>query len=193
MEQNLKPLEWFTEKRIIKDLIPYEFNPRKITEEKRQKLLESLEKFNLVEIPVLDFDDIIIAGHQRIEVLLHSGKGNLEIDVRVPNRKLTEKELKEYNLRSNISSGQFDFDMIINEFEDISLDEIGLLNQDLDSMTDMINETTKEDLKPEKKELKAFKKTHVLLSFPPDKILEVETALKDLITKDFIEYEQSSN
>ena len=61
------------------------------------------------------------------------------------------------------------------------------------SVKDMLNDLTKEDLKPEKKDLKAFKKTHILLSFEPDKILEVESVLRDLITKDYIEYEQSSN
>lgn len=187
------PLEWTTEKRKVKDLIPYEFNPRSISDDKRDILVKSLEKFNLVEIPVLDFDDTIIAGHQRTKVLLQLGKGNMEIDVRYPNRKLTDEELKEYNLRSNITLGEFDFDKIVADFDDINLAEIGLLSQDLDSMKDMITETTQKELKPEKKELKAFKKTHVLLSFPPDKILEVEEVLGKLIEKDYIEYEQSSN
>ena len=32
----LSPLEWTNEKRKVKDLVPYEFNPRKLTEERKQ-------------------------------------------------------------------------------------------------------------------------------------------------------------
>lgn len=37
METNIltAPLEWRTEKRKVKDLVPYEYNPRKLTEEKK--------------------------------------------------------------------------------------------------------------------------------------------------------------
>jgi len=193
MKEINEPLFWKTEQRKVSDLIPYEFNPRKITDEKRQKLIESIEKFNLVEIPVLDIDDTIIAGHKRIEVLLYLDKGDQIIDVRVPNRKLTEKELKEYNLRSNISLGNFDFDKIISDFQDFDLSELGLLNQDLDSINDILNDINKKVLTPEKKELKSFKKTHILLSFSPEKMIDIQSILDQLISKDFIEYEQSSN
>ncbi|MDI9867704.1 hypothetical protein [Flectobacillus roseus] len=39
----------------------------------QQKLRESYEKFGDVEIPVLDFDNMIIAGHQRHSVMLATG------------------------------------------------------------------------------------------------------------------------
>ena len=122
----LAPIEWYTEQRKVLDLIPYEFNPRKLTEDKKEKLIRSLEKFNLAEIPVINLDNKIIAGHQRIKILLHLGRGDELIDVRVPNRILTEQEFKEYNITSNVSIGYWDIDMLNEHFEDIDLLELGL-------------------------------------------------------------------
>ena len=121
-----KKLEWTTEKRRVNDLVELEFNPRKITEEKRQKLIESLEKFNLAEIPAINTDNKVVAGNQRLKALQIAGRGEEMIDVRVPNRKLTDKELKEYALISNTHAGEWDFDILGVEFADIDLGFAGL-------------------------------------------------------------------
>jgi len=83
MEQK-KQLFWKTEQRLVKELIPYEYNPRFITAERKEKLIRSLEKFNLVEIPAINLDNKLIAGHQRVKVLLELNRGDEYIDVRVP-------------------------------------------------------------------------------------------------------------
>ena len=135
MKNNLQPLEWHTEQRIVKDLIPYEFNPRSMKEEQKQKLIDSIEKFNLVEIPVINLDNTIIAGHQRIVILGILEREEEIIDVRVPNRQLTELELKEYNLRSNISIGDWVAEMLKDNFDDLDLIGIGLdIDFDLDEL-----------------------------------------------------------
>lgn len=105
-------LQWSTEKRKVKDLIPYEGNPRVLSEFQKEKLMESLQRFNLVEIPAIDTDNKIIAGHQRIKIMLLIGRGDEEIDVRIPNRKLTTKEFTEYNLRSNRNTGDWNYDLL---------------------------------------------------------------------------------
>jgi DNA modification methylase len=127
----LAPLEWSTEKRRVKDLIPYEYNPRKLTEDKKQKLRDSLEKYNLAEIPAINTNDVIIAGHQRVVVLMEIGRGDEFIDVRVPNRELTKLEFKEYNIRSNVSVGEWDVDILNAVFDDIDLLSLGLNVDDI--------------------------------------------------------------
>jgi DNA modification methylase len=134
----LAPLEWSTEKRRVKDLIPYEYNPRKLSEEKKQKLRESLEKYNLAEIPAINTNDVIIAGHQRIVVLMEIGRCDDIIDVRVPNRELTELEFKEYNIRSNISIGEWDIDTLNAIFDDIDLLNLGLNIADIPLPEDLL-------------------------------------------------------
>lgn len=128
----LAPLEWSTVQRLVKDLVPCDFNPRQITDSELKKLKESLEKFNLVEIPVIDIDNTLIAGHQRIAALYMLDRGEELIDVRIPNRKLTEEEFKEYMLRSNIHNGEFDWSKIEEFFQDIDLEGIGMDMGDFD-------------------------------------------------------------
>lgn len=113
----MEKLTFHTESRIINDLIPYEKNPRKLTEKQFEQLKDSLEKFNLAEIPVIDTDNKIVAGHQRLMVLKKLGRGNETIDVRVPNRKMTDEEFREYLVRSNKNTGSWDYDMLSSDFE----------------------------------------------------------------------------
>ena len=121
----MQPLQWTTVQRKVKDLLPVDFNPRTITEEKRQKLERSIRKFNLVEIPVINFDNSILAGHQRAYVLASIGREEEDIDVRYPNRPLTESELKEYMIISNTHAGEFDFDMLEEHFAMLDFSDIG--------------------------------------------------------------------
>jgi hypothetical protein len=130
METKSQPLSWHNEKRKVKELVPYEFNPRKLSEEKKQLLINSIEKFNLAEVPAINLDNVIIAGHQRIKVLMEIGRGDEDIDVRVPNRLLTEQEYKEYNITSNVPVGFWDVDVLDEHFEDIDLMALGLMIDD---------------------------------------------------------------
>ncbi|SEC46037.1 hypothetical protein SAMN04489761_3055 [Tenacibaculum sp. MAR_2009_124] len=128
-------LKWETQKRKVSELIPYEYNPRSLSKEKEQKLNESIDKFNLVEIPVINLDNTLIAGHQRVTVLLLKERGEELIDVRVPNRQLTEEELKEYNVRSNISLGDWVDDILKDNFSDFDLASFGLdIDKELEEM-----------------------------------------------------------
>ena len=128
----MEKLIWTTQQKKVSDLIQLEINPRKITEEKKAKLKQSLEKFDLVEIPAINTDNKIIGGNQRIVALLLLGRGEELIDVRIPNRTLTPTEIKEYNLISNTHAGEFDFELLTEHFSDIDLAEIGFEIQGLD-------------------------------------------------------------
>lgn len=120
MKKNDK-LIWHTEKRKISELTPYERNPRRLTDKQGEKLKESLEKFDLVEIPAIDTNGKIVAGHMRVSIMRALGRGKEKIDVRVPSRKLTKEEFKEYNIRSNANTGEWDWDILGDDFE---LDEL---------------------------------------------------------------------
>jgi len=50
-------LEWKTEKRKINELILYTHNPRQLTKKQAKDLKNSLEKFNVVEIPAINADN----------------------------------------------------------------------------------------------------------------------------------------
>lgn len=133
-------MKWTTERRKVSDLIPYEYNPRQMTEKQNKDLTASLKKFDLVEIPAINTDGVILAGHQRLRIMQALGRGNEEIDVRVPDRLLTEKEVQEYNIRSNKNVGEFDFDVLANAFEATDLLEWGFDEKDLRIETPEVDE-----------------------------------------------------
>lgn len=136
----LEKLEWFTVKRKINDLIPFEKNPRTMSEKQIEDLTLSLQKFNLVEVPAIDLDGTIVAGHQRVKILQLVGRGEEEIDVRIPSRKLTKEEYEQYLLTSNALKGDWDYDLLKNFDVDMLLDA-GFSENELASIWDDSLET----------------------------------------------------
>lgn len=110
----------------MSDLVPLDFNPRKRNEAKQAKLVQSISDFDLVEIPVVNLDNRIIAGQRRYEALYYAGRMDDTIDVRAPSRMLTEDEVKRYNLISNTHAGEWDFALLEAEFAGIYKDIISL-------------------------------------------------------------------
>lgn len=151
----MKKLAWTTVQRKINDLIPQEINPRKITDKQMSDLKRSITKFNLVEIPAVDNDGTVLAGHQRIKALQLLGRGEELIDIRVPNRKLTEQEAKEYLIGSNKLGGDWDYDLL-KSFDMDTLTFAGFDQIELAKFWDEDNET-KEDKFDVEKEFKQIK------------------------------------
>jgi DNA modification methylase len=149
-----KQLQWTTEKRVVDTLSAHKKSPRKISKEQMERLKQSLEKYNLVEIPAIDEDGTILAGHQRIKVLQVLGRGKEEIDVRVPNRKLTTEEAEEYLIGSNAIHGDWEFEML-RDFDISLLVDLGFDQQSLDDIWN--KKTGSEEFDPEK-ELEKIKK-----------------------------------
>ena len=120
-------ITWTTETRKVSDLLPWERNPRILTNEQREQLEKSLSRFGIVEPPAINTDNIIIGGHQRSKVLaLMEEYGNeAVIDVRVPSRTLTDREVEELNIRLNKNTGMFDFNALQTDFELPDLKEWG--------------------------------------------------------------------
>lgn len=150
------PLVWHTEKRRVNDLLPYEANPRHINDKQLEDLKKSLKKFNLVELPAIDADDKIIAGHQRIKALQLLGRGEEQIEVRVPNRKLTKDEFERYLITSNAVGGDWDFSKL-KSFDIGLLLDIGFDESDLASIWDENLETEDDGFEIEKELAKITK------------------------------------
>ena len=145
----MKSLIWHTEKRVVDDLLPSPKNPRVMSDKTMEDLKKSLRKFNLVEIPAIDLDGKICAGHQRIRALQVLGRGKEEIEVRVPNRKLTEEEYKRYMLTSNAVIGDWDFEKL-KDFDLDLLVDIGFDQLELDNIWAKDTEVEDDDFDVEK-------------------------------------------
>lgn len=147
-------ITWKSEKRKIKDLTAAKYNPRRLTDKQAKNLDDSLTKFNVADPIIINSDNRIIGGHQRIKIL--KMKGETEVDVRVPSRKLTEKEEKELNLRLNKNLGEWD-DELLREFDKDMLIDVGFDSDELDRIFDFKPEMDEDDVPemPEKTKTKA--------------------------------------
>lgn len=152
----MSKLIWTTVQKRVNGLIPQKINPRVITDKQMLDIKKSLQKYNLVEIPAIDTDGTILAGHQRIKALQLLGRGEDIIDVRQPNRKLTEKESKQYLIASNKLGGSWDFDAL-KSFDMELLQLAGFDNMELAKFWDDDNEVKDDSFKIEK-ELKKITK-----------------------------------
>ena len=154
---------WKQELRKVKDLIPCSKNPRTITKERFEKLRERIEKEGFRVPPCITIDNKMLTGHQRTKVLLEQGLGDLEIPVSIATKKLTKKQEEEIILADNQSWGDYDFDIITNEF-DFSLDEMKDLGfDDFDLGLDEDEPEIEEYEVPELKEESIVKKGDVWL------------------------------
>src|SRR3990167_7629600 len=132
----MKKLEWRTEKRKVAELKPAKYNPRRLTDKQRADLTASVQEFGEVEPVVVNTNDTIIGGHQRIKI--YADLGIKEIVVRVPNRKLILAEEKRLNLRLNKNQGEWDFELL-RKIDIDTLLEIGF-DEELAEVLDDVNE-----------------------------------------------------
>lgn len=95
-------------------------NPRKISTNKRNELKESLDKFGDFGLILIDEDNNVIAGNQRISVLMEENP-----DAKVLCKRLigyTKSELKAINIKDNTHSGEWDVDMLADWTADLEID-----------------------------------------------------------------------
>lgn len=116
-------------KKNIDDLIPADYNPRRMNEVARQGLANSIDVFGLVQ-PVIWNEQTgrVVGGHQRLNDIII--KGATETDVVVVN--LSEAKEKALNVALNAKSiqGEFDDSILSEVLADIK-DQMGTLYDDL--------------------------------------------------------------
>jgi DNA modification methylase len=129
----------------IKELIEAEYNPRRLTKDQYKQLKDSLLRFGVVDPVLVNINEerknIIIGGHQRTKVW--SDLGNKTIPCVELN--LTLDQEKELNVRLNKNTGEFDFDMLANYFEETELIEWGFDEEELDLNFDEEEPEAEED------------------------------------------------
>lgn len=122
-------IEWHLETYRIKKLKDHPKNARTLSKSDHAQLTKSIDKFGLIDKPIINTDGTIIGGHQRIKILLEMGE--TEVEVWMPNRELEEYEVDELNIRLNRNTGEWDWDIIANEWEVEDLHEWGFSEHEL--------------------------------------------------------------
>lgn len=107
-------------------------NPRKITSKKRKELKESLEHFGDFGLILIDENNNLIAGNQRVSIMKEIDPETVVLCKRLIG--YSESELKAINIKDNTHSGEWDLD-ILAEWDaeimvDLGLDTEGSKKQD---------------------------------------------------------------
>jgi len=128
-------ITWSNERRKLSELIPWDINPAQINKKQAERLEESLELFGQIQTLAISPTNEIYDGHQRQLVWGASQKygGDYEVDVRVASRELTEQERKKLIIYLRKGAvGEFDFDILANNFEVDELLDWGFDAKELD-------------------------------------------------------------
>jgi len=104
----------------IKDLVPYENNPRK-NEEAVQYVANSIKEFGFKNPIVIDKNNVIVAGHTR---LLAAKKLNLKTVPCVVADDLNEEQIRAFRLADNKTAeiAGWDFALLDMELAEITMD-----------------------------------------------------------------------
>ena len=103
-------------------------NPRKITKKEKEKLRKSLEMFGDFGVFLINETDDVIAGNQRLSVIME-----IDPDTLLDCKRLigyTEAELRAINIKDNTHSGEWDLDMLSSWTADLNID-LGITTNDV--------------------------------------------------------------
>jgi DNA modification methylase len=101
-------------------------NPRLIKDDKFKKLVKSIQEFpQMLELRpiVVDENNIVLGGNMRLKACKEAGLKEVFI---VKADGLTELQKDEFIVKDNVGFGEWDWDMLANEWDTEKLDEWGL-------------------------------------------------------------------
>ena len=130
------------EKILINKLKPATYNPRQISKKQYNDLKDSLDKFSLVEPIVVNKDMTIIGGHQRYKIWKENAEQSNVDDITIPCvvLDLNKEQERELNIRLNKSGGEWDMDILANEFDIEELKDWGFKDLEFGFNIDKIEE-----------------------------------------------------
>jgi hypothetical protein len=101
-------------------------NPRIIKDDKFRKLVKSIQEFpKMLEIRpiVVNADMIVLGGNMRLKACKEAGLKEVPV---IFAHDLTEDEQKQFIIKDNVGFGEWDWDMLANEWEPELLESWGL-------------------------------------------------------------------
>jgi hypothetical protein len=101
-------------------------NPRQIKDDKFAKLVQSIKDFpEMLDIRpiVVNADMVVLGGNMRFKACKEAGLKEVPIIIA---ENLTDEQQKEFIIKDNVSGGEWDWDMLANEWEVEQLDAWGL-------------------------------------------------------------------
>ena len=101
-------------------------NPRIIKNDKFKKLVKSIQEFpEMLKLRpiVVDEDMMVLGGNMRLKASKDAGLKEVWIEVA---EGLTEEQKKEFIVKDNVGFGEWEWDMLANEWDSVQLAEWGV-------------------------------------------------------------------
>lgn len=124
-------------------------NPRIIKNDKFKKLVKSIEEFpEMLKLRPIVVDEgmVVLGGNMRLKASKDAGLKEVWIEIA---EGLTEEQKKEFIVKDNVGFGEWEWDMLANEWDSVQLAEWGLdvwqneddeQNNDVNDISDNITE-----------------------------------------------------
>ena len=110
----------------ISQVIPNPTNPRIIKDDKFKKLTKSIEEFpEMLELRpiVVDKNMVVLGGNMRLKACIAAGLKEVPIIVA---DNLTEQQQAEFIIKDNVGFGEWDWDLLANQWDVEALEDWGL-------------------------------------------------------------------
>lgn len=123
----------------IRSIVPYDRNPRKISQSAIDKVARSIESFGFNVPIVVDEEGVILAGHTRREALLRLGADEAAVIVKTD---LSDAQKRAYRIADNrvAEESEWDPEKLAAEIGDLSAEgfELDALGFDPEQLTEML-------------------------------------------------------
>lgn len=109
----------------ISSIKPNQDNPRIIKDDKFQKLVNSLKSFPemaTVRPIVVNKDMVVLGGNMRLKAMQEAGWKDVPVEI----VDWPEEKQKEFIIKDNVGFGEWDWEIIANEWDAVKLGEWGL-------------------------------------------------------------------
>lgn len=142
-------INWTLKEVPVKNIKEYEKNPRRISKREMTLLEEGIKKFGLIDKPILNSDLTLIGGHQRLKVLRRLKIKSVECWV--CDEELSSKDFEQLCIQLNRATGDWDYDVLANEWEVSDLLDWGFKEEELFGSVDKAAEEIEAKEEKEKK------------------------------------------
>lgn len=139
-------------------------NPRIIKNDKFKKLVTSIKEFpEMLKLRpiVVDEDMMVLGGNMRLKASKEAGLKEVWIDIA---EGLTEEQKKEFIVKDNVGFGEWDWNLLANEWDNVKLEDWGLELR-IDDVIDNIEEDEEIEL-PQSVQLEPPKEYVIIICEP---------------------------